>query len=1277
MKVKTVAILLSILLLTVAGAAWADVVGKLTRVEGAVDVMPGGQLPAVAAKEGSPLQKGDFVRTKSNSRAEITFNDGSVVKVAQRSRLDVSEYSGAARKLTLPRGKVQATVVPASGGKAPHTFEIRTPNAIAGVRGTSFFVYHQANVTGVAVLEGVVQTSSVNAPSKGVTLVAGTATSVAKSRPPTPPRPVTQTELNSHQSDVTPTTQSSAAPGAAATGETAGATGTTGTTGTATTGTSATTDSSTGTSATGSTDSTGTATSTGGTDSTGTTSTGTTSTTGSLSTDTLLTGGALQPTAPTGPVQTSPGPQPTTVIIPVNEATGSGTLTKTYFSSVLGANLMSRLSTIDPKSNLLTIVGDGAYAPTLSGTTSLWAGSATSATLKGSYPTLPLQQPNHYFLGNFNSASPGTNNDTTADGGAYAGYFGGMSLDAPRSTESRLSALYVDPTGKAGIMQGTFGGAISADATGYSTSSSGTLKLNQLNSGIGLNPAGFSAGWWDPTTTGSPVIEVGPGKAIFDDGATSGDGAKFGVNPSEGFLFDASLNETGEMIDRGDVIKLGYFSSDPSFGIWSRESFGSYTGTGAKFVLVTNAEWGGSADGTIPMTDAVKIISLGDWQEGALHAGAYGIWGNLASGDVKLLAGSLVGSTNSGASSTSSSSTGDSTFGAVTTGAFIDIKRFLADPTTADALGFPIQSVATVSLHGSNSTGTVSFDPVRFYSRAATDPVQLWVAPALTGTFSGTLGQQRFSLLNGTTSSGNTILGELYINSTSSTGTWLGTMHAIGESVGSGFRSDFDGIAAGHFTGTTFNGVAAGMAHPVTFFNTIDGSTAQLTRFSSGSVVSYGALDGVMGGMSLWGGSMSDAADFKVVGVFTPSQTLTAGDYVFNAPIFSKDLPSGVAITADGGAYSGNMVAAVRTGAGGSAPGIVGIMNALYVDPAGNAGVLRGKFGGFLDQMTSLWMGDGEVLPVQLSGPGGITAANLNSGGISTVTTNFGATGTSFSGVPNVAGWLPGSYTRSFISASPDWGIGQFALYAPYSAPPVTGSRWSLGFALTDSAAPSYILSGEMAGSPWEPASGMLFAGVRGGWLDTKPANLTATPTTGIFIGETVGTFNPASLQAMTSGVWMETAKYLALVSTATGRATLDKLNIPAVEVGKADFSGGNANFNVAVNDLRFFARDATSRPQLFATDNISGTYSALPVGSVTLNQVASGTGYAVSGITPTFSIKQWDTTGNKWSGALNFNGNSGVVNGMTNVQFNGVAGGRINTNGAGTFTGTAAGMAR
>ena len=161
----------------------------------------------------------------------------------------------------------------------------------------------------------------------------------------------------------------------------------------------------------------------------------------------------------------------------------------------------------------------------------------------------------------------------------------------------------------------------------------------------------------------------------------------------------------------------------------------------------------------------------------------------------------------------------------------------------------------------------------------------------------------------------------------------------------------------------------------------------------------------------------------------------------------------------------------------------------------------------------------------------------------------------------------------------------------------------------------------------------------------------------------------------MTSGIWLETKKFLALAASTEGQAKLQKLNIPAVEVGKADFKGSGLNFDVSVNDVRFFAPVGGGRPQIFATDNITGNYSGTPTGSATLNQVA-GAGYAVSGISPVFSVKQWDATNNKWLAGLSYNGTAGVVGANTGIQLSGVAAGRINTTGS-TFTGTGAGVVK
>ncbi|GAW68006.1 iron dicitrate transport regulator FecR [Geoanaerobacter pelophilus] len=1266
-----ISLLLPLMLLTVPGSAWAEVVGKLTVVEGAVDIMPGGQLPAVAARVGGAVQKGDFVRTKSNARAELTFNDGSVIKIAQRSRIDVGEYSASNRRLALPRGKVQATVIPAAAGGTARSFEIRTPNAIAGVRGTSFYVYHQANVTGVAVLQGVVHTASLSQPSKGVTLVAGTATTVTRRGAPTPPRPVSDNEMNSHQSDVNPTGKQGGEPQAAPAAESgdagAGSSGSQATSGT--------------TSPTGS-----------------TTADSPDSGSGSPSSDTPSTGGPVAsspsftdpspdlsapppqapapvPTTPISPTVVAPpvtdlvppedkpnpdeplSPDGTTPDTPPTTDPGGTTpppATPPVFSGTLAGGLMSRGAAIDPGSNLLTIVSDPGFAPVISGTTSPWATKSASISLAGSYPTLPLQQPNHYWFGNFFSDSTPTH--TTTDGGAFFGYFGGSSLDstaaAGTAIEASLSGIYVDPTGKIGLMQG---GATGAAPSGK-VSGTGTLTLTEMTPTSTLLPASFGAGWWD-SKTGTTMVELtGPVLTGNMDGG----------NEAEGYLFDSGLNYSGTIADRGDVLRLAHLAADPSFGIWTRESFGSYAGSGSQLVLTSNGEWGTiDTAGIFHPENTIKVVSLGNWQQGALSGKADGVWADVANGSLKLLTGTLTGSVTPDATVL-----GPSTFGAVTTGVYIDLNRFLANPTLAAGLGFPtLAGVDSFTLNGSNSTGSVNFGTLKFYGRSGS-PLSLWVAQNVSGSFGGTLQQQNFSLMNGATASSSSVMGNLWVSGVNAAnGTWLGQVNAIGE-TGTSFRNEFDGVAVGTVSGTTFSGSAAGIAHPVTYYNNI---TGDLRRISGGSVTSYGTVNGVMGGMSLWNAKPSFTSEFQGIGFLTPSQALTNTDYVFSAPLISKDL-SGQAMTADGGAYYGQLVAGVSTvGGNPDSPGIIGAANALYIDPAGKAGVLQGKFSGFLDPSNNIWQNEGEFFPVELDAAPSVTATTLNNGGVITGTTTFVVGASTFTGNGvTLGGGDADGFTRSFLTNTPQWGIGNFGFYAPVSSGPAANTPWSIDFVLPDS---NLTMVGTMAGHMWDPGRGQMAAGVRAGWYEMVNVDATATPKTGIFIGETVGTFNPVSLQSITSGMWLETNKFLSMVMSDPG--ALNKLKIPAVEVGKADFSGGNGEYNVTIQNLRFFAPVATGRPEIFATDSISGSYVTVPTlgSAATLNQVV-GSGVNVSGFSPTFTVKQWDTANNKWSASLQFNGNSGAVGTNGNVQFTGVAAGRSNP-GASTFTGTAAGVVK
>lgn len=174
--------------------ALAAAIGEFTAVEGRADVLRPGQKRASPVSPGSPVAEGDIVRTKSGSFAEITFNDGTVLKLTESTRLEIKEYllSGNKRQngaLKLFRGKVRATVSRGLGRvvpviySGPSTFKIETPTAVAGVKGTDFFVFYEMGSTGVFVLEGAVDTMGLDESHNVVRVRGGEYTIVEHNKP--------------------------------------------------------------------------------------------------------------------------------------------------------------------------------------------------------------------------------------------------------------------------------------------------------------------------------------------------------------------------------------------------------------------------------------------------------------------------------------------------------------------------------------------------------------------------------------------------------------------------------------------------------------------------------------------------------------------------------------------------------------------------------------------------------------------------------------------------------------------------------------------------------------------------------------------------------------------------------------------------------------------------------------------------------------------------------------------------------------------------------------
>src|SRR6185503_18298845 len=76
----------------VSSYAYAQPVGRVSYTEGRVDILRAGETEAVPVLEGESVSIGDVLRTKTDSKAEISFDDDSAIHMAQSTRIVVSDY---------------------------------------------------------------------------------------------------------------------------------------------------------------------------------------------------------------------------------------------------------------------------------------------------------------------------------------------------------------------------------------------------------------------------------------------------------------------------------------------------------------------------------------------------------------------------------------------------------------------------------------------------------------------------------------------------------------------------------------------------------------------------------------------------------------------------------------------------------------------------------------------------------------------------------------------------------------------------------------------------------------------------------------------------------------------------------------------------------------------------------------------------------------------------------------------------------------------------------
>jgi len=201
---RGIASLVGIAVLFAALGARAEEVGAVAEIEGQAEVLRAGTAAWTPLKAGDAVQLGDQVRTPADSKLKLLFRDDSVVTLAPSSVLKVDEQvlgaTAPSSRFSLFLGTIRALVTDRYGA-AGARFEVETPTAIAGVRGTGFITAYDATREETVVL-GLFDTTGVRSKvdqrgEREVRVGPGQMTTVRRGSYPHRPAPTPESMLRS------------------------------------------------------------------------------------------------------------------------------------------------------------------------------------------------------------------------------------------------------------------------------------------------------------------------------------------------------------------------------------------------------------------------------------------------------------------------------------------------------------------------------------------------------------------------------------------------------------------------------------------------------------------------------------------------------------------------------------------------------------------------------------------------------------------------------------------------------------------------------------------------------------------------------------------------------------------------------------------------------------------------------------------------------------------------------------------------------------------------
>lgn len=211
MKLNLICLMLVSFCVSLSAHAAADMYGMFMVVKGDIKVI-NLKNETVAAKVGSKILPGETVSSGADARAKIVMSDRNVINVSPDSKLKIEKYENDAKtgqknvEMNLIEGKVRNNVEQKYDGDK-QKFIIKTPTAVAGVRGTQFLTSFnpQTRVTQVVTLMGAVHLASITngVIGSGVMVKKGEMTSVNAGQAPAAPTSVPKEDLKKMDAEST------------------------------------------------------------------------------------------------------------------------------------------------------------------------------------------------------------------------------------------------------------------------------------------------------------------------------------------------------------------------------------------------------------------------------------------------------------------------------------------------------------------------------------------------------------------------------------------------------------------------------------------------------------------------------------------------------------------------------------------------------------------------------------------------------------------------------------------------------------------------------------------------------------------------------------------------------------------------------------------------------------------------------------------------------------------------------------------------------------------